>query len=1290
MYNSCSAVAAPRSSTPSARFASRLVLVVATTLSNASLAQQMSLSEGFQTPPNIVPLDTPVSYQFKVENLGADDPPLPDGSDGAVENWIEIRVDGKLVPANTFEFTSTDCVIYPSEPDVWRCNDLAIGESQTVTFNWESPEEGFREVDFVGTWNFVPPDILVGGTSDPKILVFDTYIGYEKRQTFYDSIEFSGDFPGTSAQGTIGAVWDGTSELNLVAGGDPICVGGKGNEAGKSCLADGGVACEEDEGVCQTSIPATGFALTLDSAGSIGFNVKVERPGVSYSGEMPVSVTFELPEDGVVAPEELFTISTNWGTPYGTRPPLNGGARFETSDPGNISVRFGLSTDLELDVKTLGCFDGKCQAGQVTEPTGPISETYEMFRVGLNAFGEDFIQNTFELGDELTWADYLAQAEVIIGGDGKLSDPLELDVLRTINGGFAGLSQMLIGTDYGNVSAISATTGMQVPKGRSLSNGWSENAVELVLDATNLWPLVYGFICNCVPFILNGTAADLAAIALAKTDPTGKTSTALNTLKWLGDSLGYTIAEVELEGQYDVANSFQLTPRAPMLRIMKGEEALSNWFKAGDDVSVLMPLDPSEITVEIRLDSSFNSNLMVLGRDAEVDMNALSLEFLTFSTDDLWNNPLRKRVVGTGHETILGRARQSDPVTSDIIERQLFFPEALSEPRVSLSGGGEITFGGSDGSCWDPDNLPPGTPSGISWNENDGCVVSFRDLTLNGQILLKSFSNSEISLTLQNSTLNGQEDQLAQVELNPNGDTSVQFRGETRNSGIDSVDLFFNDPLSSGNHNRLIFDTTFGAFIRNSLLRGQTSNENQSDIILRSGKLWIDNTNMELDNITVEEGEISMQDSVAELRNLQLGGSAESALRMTRDSLITTSSNASWSSSLLEIGNGSLVNVSGQMNNQGEIDLELGGWLTVLEGDEPAFPDRLTSIGQDPGIVNIVGMNYLETAQAALSLVPDPVLDPVSLFENQVEGSRLETGVLLLDGGEIENQVINNVGGTLLALGGTISDVAINMGGTAIMMIARDPLMFNQSTISGTGNIQIEPLGTWVLDQAEIGDPVGESSSLAVNNKGLMTVASTAAFLNSSTLVNDGTVEVDFARELSVGLFQQISGLLDIDGTLNANQTAQIFGGQIGGTGTFNGSLGITNGELIATGLTITDGYIHGGQASLMLDLSLTPNPEITVGSAELSGRLSIVLTQADIDALVVGSGFEFMYYDSVTGQFSSVVLLLPDGTAVQDYRAEVIYGPTAASVRWLDAEEFEENLGELPTFRSGFEGGNQ
>jgi hypothetical protein len=1301
MYNSCYAVATPRRSTLSARLASGLVLVMGAMLSTGSLAQQMFLSEAVQTPPNIVTAGTPISYQFKIENpvLFEYDPPIPDGSDGSVENYIQIRVDGQLVSAKDGPFSTTDCVVYQNEPDFFRCNDLAIDESQTVTFTWDSPEAGFREVDFVGTWNFVPPDILVGGTSDPHMQVFDTYIGYEKRQTLYESIEFSGNFPATSASGTIGAVWDGATTLNLVAGGDPICHFGKGNEAGKSCLADGGVACEEDEGICLTGVPATGFAFTLESAGSTGILVNVERPALTYSGEMPLSVIFELPEDGVVAPEELFTISTNWGTPYGTRPPLNGGARFEASDPGSIRVRLGQSLNLEFGLKTLSCFDGKCEAGQVDELPGPISGVIDFFTVGLNDAKNEFIQTAFDGTEsifddleELSWPEFLTRIGL---SPSNVPDPLEYDILRAIKSDFAGLSRMGIGTNYDNVSAISATTGTQVPKHRSLSNGWSENVVNLVFDLTNIGPIAKGFACNCFVPLLNGTAEDLAAIALAKAtpeDPLGKkTSAALNALYWLGgDELGYTIAEAELEGQFDVANNFQLTPRPPVLRIMNGNESLSNWFKAGDDVEVVMPLDPSDITVEIKLDSSFNSNLIVWERDVVIDFNALSLEAFGHSTDWWWNNPLRKKVYGTSVESPLGLTRQSDLVTSEVFERVLLFPGTLAEPRVGLSGGGGITFGGSDGSCWEPDNLPPDTPSGISWNENDGCVVSFRELGLNGQIILKSFSNSEVSLTLQNSTLNGQIDQLAQVELNPNGDTSVQFRGETRQSGIDAVDLFFDDALSTGNHNRLIFDTSFGGFIRNSLLRGQTSNENQSDIILRSGNLWIENTDMELDNITVEDGKISMQDSVADLRNLQLGGSAESALRMTRDSLITTSSNASWSSSLLEIGNGSLVNVSGQMNNQGEIDLEFGGWLAVLEGDEPSLHGRLTSIGQDPGIVNIVGMNYLEVTRAALALLPDPVPDPVSLFENQVAGSRLETGVLLLDGGEITNQVINNTGGSFLSLGGDVTDVAFTMAETANMLIARAPLMFSQSTISGTGNIEIEDTGTWVLDQAEIGDAEGEPNGLAVNNKGVISVASTAAFLSSSTIINEGTIEVDSGRELTVAVLQLNSGLLDIDGTLNVSQTAQMLGGRVAGTGTINGNLIFTNGELLANGLAIVGDFLQDSQASLTLDLILTPTPEITAESAELNGRLTIIMTQEYVDALVLGSGFEFMNYDSVGGEFTSIVLLLPDGSAVQEYGAEVIYGPNAASVRWLEAEEFREGLGELPIFRSGFEGGNQ
>ena len=1250
----------------------------------------MTLSEAVQTPPNIVTSDTLITYQFKIENPARFeyDPPWPDGSDGTVETYIQVRVDGQLVSAAGPPFTTLDCVVPAAEPFFFRCNDLAIDESQTVTITWDSSGSGLREVDFVGTWNFVPPDILVGGTSVPHAQVFDTYIGYEKRQTLYESIEFFGNFPATSANGTVGITWDGETTLDLVAGGDPYC--DFGSEFLKSCLADGGVACEEGGGTCVAHLPSTGFAVTLESAGSTGLNIKVERPAVIYSGEMPLSVTFELPENGVVAPEELFTISTNWGTPYGTRPPLNGGAHFETSDPGSIEVRFGQTMDLQFGATTLGCFDGKCEAGQLAKLPEPAIDFIEFFTVGLNDEKNNVITTVFDGVEQFSWPEFLTKAG---RPQPSIPDPMELDVLRFINPSLAGLSRMGIGTNYDKVGSVSATTSTQVPKYRSLSNGWSENAFNLVFDLTNIAPIAKNLACNCFVPLLNGTAADLAAIALAKVtpqNPLGKnTSKALNTLNWVGDGLQYTIVEAELEGQFDVANNFQLTPRPPMLKIMNGDESLSNWFKAGDDVEVIMPIDPADITVEIKLDSSFNSNLIVWERDVVIDFNALSLEFFKHSTDWWWENPLRKKVRSNGDgqfQSISGQTRQSDQVTSDIFERELYFPEVLSEPRIALSGGGEITFGGQDGACWDPDNLPPDTPSGISWNENDGCIVSFRDLGLNGQILFKSFSNSEISLTLQNSTLNGQGGQLAQVEMNPNGDTSVQFRGGVRQSGFDSVDLFFNDALSSGNHNRLIFDTAFGGFIRNSLLRGQISNENQSDIILRSGNLWIENTDMELDNITVEDGKISMQDSVAELRNLQLGGNAESALRMTRDSLITTSSNASFSTSLLEIGNGSLVNVSGQMNNQGVIDLELGGWLAVLEGDEPSLPDRLTSIGQDPGIVNIVGMNYLEVTRAALALVPDPIPDPVSLFENQVDGSRLESGVLLLDGGEITNQVINNVGGSFLSLGGAISNVAINMGETANMLITRAPTLFSQSTISGTGNIEIGSSGVWELDQVEIGSGEGELSSLSVKNLGVISVTSTAEFLGNSTITNEGTIEVESTRELTVANLNQISGLLDISGTMNVTQTAQLFGGQVGGMGTINGNVIFTNGELIANGPTIVGEFIQDSQASLLLDLSKTLTPEISVGSAELNGRLTIILTQEYIDTLVVGSEFEFMSYDSVTGKFTSIVLLFPDGSAVQDFGAEVIYGSDAASVRWLEADETREALGELPVFRSGFE----
>jgi hypothetical protein len=1230
----------------------------------------MVLSNGNQSPPNNVPLGMPVTYSLQIDNLGGLIPPLPAGSDGTVETRFMIMVNGQSRPANGGAFSSSTCIVDPVDPELWKCPDLAMGASQVVDFTWldpdpsfsdSGPDAGVRDVEFWGSWNFLAPNQAIGGESEPVLLGFETFIGYETFQEFHSDLDFSGTFDAAATEGTVGAVWAGDPALDTL-GLDSL---------GK----------------------LTGFKVELETIGNLGISVSVDRTAVDYSAHVPVRVTLDLPEDGTVAAEEKFTVSTNWSTPNWDGG-MTSGAWFTASRPNAVNIKFGLKSEMDFDLITTGCWAGDCDIGYLDvgdwfalEDGGTLQQSFNFLQLILGegpVWAEPYMQDVFNSGTvPKSIEQFFAGSGIDIFVNGLIPDPLTVDVLRTIKGDFAGLSSIGFGTDFTNVDSVEKYSLTGLNKGQSVSNGWSENAIDLTLDLSNIYPIAMSFLCPCPMPLANGTLADLAAIALAKTDPTGTRSKVLNTLYWIGDGLEYTIIEAELKGRFDAANRFQLTPRAPEIRLVNGETALTGWFRAGDDVIVEMPANPDNVSLEVRATPSFSSSLMVLSRDTEINMQAWRLDLPLLPPI----GPAAEIKSIIENAVALSADTQYADVETLEFSRRVAFPAPLTTPRSTVSGGGGLAFGANN--CWEPDDLPPGVESGISFNSVDGCLVSTREFTANGEVALSSHGDTEISLTLQNSTLSGQGEMLAELVLNPNGDTSVQLKGETLQSGLNQVDFFFNDAISTGNHNRIIVDTFNGAFIRNSELRGLVSNENQSDVILENGRLWIDATDMELDNLTVNNGEMTIQDSTAILRNLQVGGSADSAMRLTRDSLITTSSNVSFNSSNLEVGAGSLVNVSGLLNNLGVINLELGGWLTVLRGNDPLYPDRLGSSLESPGEVNIFGLDGVAEAYTALALVPGPDIGPVPLFTDHVEGSRLNTGVLLLGNGEIENHVINSAGGAFLGLGGSIVDTTFNFSDQATAVFAREPVTLTQSTIAGTGQIEVETTGTLILEEAVIGDLINEPASLFLYNRGSLMVQNQADVIGNARIVNEGTLEVSSAQQLVVTQLGHNGGLLLVDGTLMMENPIEILSGEMDGTGSVQGDVINRNGVIVANGLNITGGYSQRFGASFKLDFSTTPDPEIGVDEATLDGLLQLVLPDSYLQAPFLGASYEFLTYTSRAGEFSDIVLMKTDGTLITDYSAEVIYDTNAATVSWA-YDPPPEATGPAPEvygiFRNGFE----
>ncbi|MFC1797194.1 hypothetical protein ACFL1V_08875, partial [Pseudomonadota bacterium] len=304
-----------------------------------------------------------------------------------------------------------------------------------------------------------------------------------------------------------------------------------------------------------------------------------------------------------------------------------------------------------------------------------------------------------------------------------------------------------------------------------------------------------------------------------------------------------------------------------------------------------------------------------------------------------------------------------------------------------------------------------------------------------------------------------------------------------------------------------------------------------------------------------------------------------------------------------------------------------------------------------------------------------------------IEGTRLDTGVLWLGNGEIDNHRVNNVGGTVLSTGGTITNTEVALSENASILVARAPLSCTQCLVSGMGRLDIESGGTLLLDQSVIGDLVNDPNTLGVNNEGHFEVVSTAELKGNAVLTNTGTVEVAFDKFLELVDYRQFGGSINIDGGVKPNGEFDVSGGRVTGSGVVLGSVRNRNGVLLADNLGINGHYTQERTGTLLLDFSQTSNPLQPTVSAEIEGLLSIVLTQDVLDAITEGASFDFLQYPGgLTGEFERVNIEMEDGSEVEAWDAVVIYGATVATIHWTEGEPTD--LGELPLFQDSFEWG--
>ena len=99
---------------------------------------------------------------------------------------------------------------------------------------------------------------------------------------------------------------------------------------------------------------------------------------------------------------------------------------------------------------------------------------------------------------------------------------------------------------------------------------------------------------------------------------------------------------------------------------------------------------------------------------------------------------------------------------------------------------------------------------------------------------------------------------------------------------------------------------------------------------------------------------------------------------------------------------------------------------------------------------------------------------------------------------------------------GNIRTTTIDMSDNASFIVAREPLDFTDSGIAGIGNIDITSIGTPALERSILGDTTNAPDSLAVNNRGVLTVRGRADLIGAATVFNEGVVQVDQLTGLAV------------------------------------------------------------------------------------------------------------------------------------------------------------------------------
>ncbi|MGY4282438.1 hypothetical protein ACVWXO_001658 [Bradyrhizobium sp. LM2.7] len=376
------------------------------------------------------------------------------------------------------------------------------------------------------------------------------------------------------------------------------------------------------------------------------------------------------------------------------------------------------------------------------------------------------------------------------------------------------------------------------------------------------------------------------------------------------------------------------------------------------------------------------------------------------------------------------------------------------------------------------------------------------------------------------------------------------------------------------------------------------------DGITVSGSTITDNASIEIDN-TVKLGDnakiqgasAAAKGAITNTGTLEIAGAAT----LLNDVLTNTGHTVqiddgqTLTLSGTEITGGTIENYSGALGgtidvtgnstidgnatlNKGNVKVESGVTLTL--GDAAVSGTKITN----NGTVKLDASRTLTLSGASLA-------GGMLAFSGTLDSSGFTT---ITDANISNSYLIEAIGG-VLALVGTATTIANNVGGTIQANGAE--LDINGEAVTNTGTLA------------------------AINNGTLKLIA--------TTVTNTGTVSVESGSTLDLAGATINGGTVTISGTLESTGTSAINGADF----TNNGTIDVTSGTLSIDPTTITNNLlIEVNGAGAVLDISGDPVNNSGTLEAINGGTLKLTgLTVTNLDGIVLVGGASKLYVSSVT-----------------------------------------------------------